>query len=470
MSLKILYQKLDGSLTADISSATTLIPIDLDSLAILQSNVDFDGGEWTYLSLVGDVYTEEVKVVGITTTYLSVVRARSGSTARAFTADATEIFNVVGADAIADIVTQNPTPSSTTIVGSGIATVTNPSTNNYVVEVESPAFSGDSGVTILGSWPNITISYEGYSEGCGCSGSSSSGDGVNTVVVSSSILQASITDTTLSLTLPSPTFSGAGGVTVSGSWADGYTITGSGAGGTGTVTSVSAGTGLTLTGTPSVNPTLAITATGVGAGTYGGFTFNAQGQLTSVTSGYAPVGSIELVNGGSVAASGTDYTITLNTADVGTPGIIELADSAAALDSADDSSAVTPKILAQAIADLGSTVVGAGTSTGEADASYTNVISSTAINIEASSTQKILVLGECQMQGGSGPSTPVEFGVAVFNAANVKLYSSKLADQDKQAFVFLLNGPVSSTTISLVTTAVPGGASVITSELVAVVF
>lgn len=467
MALKILYTHINGTLTADISSVTNVLPIDAASLAILQANVDFAGGDWTYLELNNGIYSEQVKVTGISNNYLVVTRGVSGSVGRTFAASNTEINDAVGQDAIKDIIAANPSPSAVTVSGGEIAQVTEPTQGNYKVTVEYPQFSGSGGIVITGEWPTLTFNFEGGDEGC-CSGGATAG-GVTSVVVQSSILTATVQTDVLNIALPEPTFTGAGGVTVTGSWADGYTISGGGAGGTGTVTSVDVGTGLTLTGIPNTNPTISITNTGVTAGIYGGFTINAQGQITDVTAGYSPVGSLAFANGADVVLDTTSYTVTLHTADVGVQGIVALADSAAPLDSNDDVNAVTPKLLSSAISTLSAAVVGAGSTNGEADASYTNILSTTGISVNLSSTQKALVIGEIQMMDGTTPSSPVAFGVAVFNATNVKLYGSKTATQSKQAFSFLLTGPI-NTTISIATTAVPSGASITTSELAAVIF
>ena len=468
MALKILYQRVQGSITQDISAATTLIPIDSNTLAILQSQVNFAGGDWTYLTLMNDIYSEEVKITQTQGAFLVVQRARSGSTAQVFHAADTDVFDHVGADAITDIITANPAPSDLTFTGGGIAGVTKTG-STVAFSVATPNFTGTDGVAVLGAWPNLTFSYEGAGDGgcCGGGGGTSTG-GVDQVVVVSSILQAAIAANVLTLTLASPSFTGSGGVTVSGSWAGGYTIAGGGGGGTGTVVSVGAGTGLTLTGSPNTNPTLSLTATGVGAGTYGGFTFNAQGQLTNVTGGYNPVGSLAFTNGATVVLTGTNYTITLKTADVGVQGIVALADSGSPLDSSDDATAVTPKLLSSVLSGLGGSVMGAGSSNGESDAAYTNVLSTTALALALTATQKALVIGEVEVVNTT-PATPSNFGVAVFNTSNVKLYSSRQVTQNKQPVVFILNGPM-STNISLVTTTLAGGDSVTSSFLSAVIY
>src|ERR1700743_1094196 len=183
MALKILYQRVEGTLTQDISAATTLIPIDSNSLALLQAQVNFEGGDWTYLTIFDGVYSEEIKVTGTSGAFLSVVRARSGSTARAFAAANAVLVDHVGADAITDIVVASPPSSSLTFVGSGIASATNVA-NVATVGVAPPNFTGSDGVGITGNWPSLSFALESSGEGCGCGGGSGgSGSGVDQVVV-----------------------------------------------------------------------------------------------------------------------------------------------------------------------------------------------------------------------------------------------------------------------------------------------
>jgi hypothetical protein len=239
MSLKILYTKINGMLTADISAATTLIPVDADTLASITANLNFGAGDWTYLTITNDIYSEEVKIINIQTTYLVVVRAQSGSTAKAFSAFDTALYDHFGAQAIQDLIAATPAAVDVAIIGQGLVTTSSAVSSGvttYTAVVVPPNFTGSDGISVQGVWPNINFAYEGAADGgcCGGGGGSSTG-GVDQVVVVSSILQAAIASNILTLTLPSPSFQGTGGVTVSGSWADGYTITGGGGGGTGTV-------------------------------------------------------------------------------------------------------------------------------------------------------------------------------------------------------------------------------------------
>lgn len=471
MALTILYTRVNGTLTADISSTTTLIPVDANTLSILNANVNFNAGNWTYLTLTNGVYSEEVKVIATQTTYAEVVRAQSGSTAMAFSAANTVLYDHVGAAAIQDIITANPSPANVVVQGQGISAVTSATsgeTTTYTVNVPPPNFTGTDGVSIVGIWPNLAFAYEGNDAGC-CGGSSSgsSSGGVTSVVVNSSILTASIASNVLTLGLPAPTFTGAGGITVTGSWAAGYTITGSGSGGTGTVQQVFVGTGLSLSGTPTVNPTISLSNTGVVAGVYGALTVNAQGQLTNITSGFSPVGSVTLTNGGSISIVGSSYNITLNQAAVGVYGLVELADSTAPFNSSDDTSAATPAVVAKAISTLSATIAGAGSSTGEASSAYTNTISGTAQSLTVASGDTCLLIGEVEVID-TASGTP-SFGVAVLATGGSVIYSSRICLAGKQCVVCLITAALATTTVTLATTALTSTQSITSAKLVAII-
>ena len=473
MALKILYTRVEGSLTANVSAASQYLPVDANTLSIINANLNFAGGDWTYLTLTNEVYSEEVKVINAIGVQLEVVRAQSGSTAQPFAASNTIIYDHVGAQAIQDIIAANPSPANVTVQGQGIANVTSTTasgTTNYNVNVVNPNFTGTDGIEVTGVWPNIGFSYIGSGDGGCCGGGSSGGSssgGVTTITVNSSILTGSITGTMLTLGLPAPTFQGAGGITVTGSWSAGYTITGGGGGGTGTVQSVAVGTGLSLSGTPTVNPTLSLSNTGVTAGTYGDMTFNAQGQLTNITSGFAPVGNVVLTNGGNIVKAGSTYNITLNTAAVGVQGIVALADSGSPFNASEDTLATTSKVVAQAIASLSTSVLGAGNHTGEAASSYTNTLGTTAISLGVPSGDTAIILGEvCVTDTASGTPT---FGVAVIGSGGTVLYSSRIAAAGKQCIVCVVTGPITTGSFAIATTALSGTQSVTAANLAAII-
>lgn len=466
MALTILYTKISGTLTANISSATTLIPVDAATLSIIQSNLT--SGNWTYLTLDNGIYQEEIKVTGVSTTYLIVQRAQSGSVAQSFSSTNTTIYERFGAQAILDLMSENPATANVAVAASGIATATSAvsgSTTTYTVSVTAPNFTTDTNIEITGIWPNLAFSFVGNSDGCCTTTTSGSSTGVTSLIINSPILTGNITGSVLTLGLVGPTFTGAGGIVVSGSWSSGFTITGSGGGGTGTVQQVFVGTGLSLSGTPTVNPTISLSNTGVAAGVYGDMTFNAQGQLTNITSGFAPVGHIALVNGGSITQVGSSYSITLNQAAVGVYGIVELADSTATFNPNDDSTVTTPKVVAKAIGALSTTITGGGSSAGEATSSYTNTISSTATSLTIASGQTALLIGEVEVLDTSSATVPPQFGVAIIATGGTALYASRITPTGKQCIVCLITAVTSTTSIALATTTLTSTQSVTSARL-----
>ena len=462
--LTTLYNKLRGQLLADINSATTLIPIDSDTLAILQGAVDFNGGDWTYLTFDDGAFVEEVKAIGVSGSMLVVERGKSGSTPRAFSELMTVVSSFTGLDAIKDVIAATPFTSDITVGTAGLAYDSSNDPLNPIVTVDQPNFSGDGHIEIVGRWP--TIQFALVPDSCGCcggEGGGGSGEGVTSLVLESTILQGDIAGGVLTLNLPTPNFTGAGTVAVTGAWPN-FTITGSGSGGGGTVTSVSAGDGLTVTGNPAVNPTISIENTGVAAGDYSGFIVNPRGQITNLPVGFSPISEITIPNGATVGRVGGEVTITLTPADVAVPGIAPLADSGSPIDPNDDNSIVTPKLLAAALSSGGGGSAIAGSGTGEADALYNNILSSTALGVTLASGEQALLIGEVQVLDGAAPLTPVAFGVAVFDATNVKHYSTKICTQSSQSILGSISGPFSGT-LSIVTTELPAGATLHSAHL-----
>lgn len=463
--LTTIYQKIDGMLLADINNATTLIPIDPDTLATLQSLVDFGGGDWTYLLLDGGAYSEEVKVIGTSGQMLVVERGASGSTPMPFTSLMAVVRNITGLDAIKDVIAETPVSSEVIVGTSGLAYNASVDPLNPIITVDAPNFTGDGNIEVVGAWPNIQIALTPQASGCcgGDGGSEGGGGGIDTLTLDSTILQGNISGSVLYLNLPTPTFTGAGNVAVTGAWPN-YTITGTGGGGGGSVMSVGVGAGLVLTGNPAVNPTINIENTGVVAGDYSGFVINARGQITNIPVDFNPISSIVVPAGATVGRSGGEITITLTPADVTVPGIAALADSDSPVDPNDDTSIVTPKLLAAALSSGGGVSAVAGSGTGEADALYNNILSATAIALTLAAGEKAILMGEVQVLDGAAPLTPVAYGVAVFDATNVKRYSTKICTQSSQPILGSIDGPFSGT-LSIVTTALPTGATLQSAHL-----
>src|SRR5699024_6214280 len=188
---------------------------------------------------------------------------------------------------------------------------------------------------------------------------------------------------------------------------------------------VSVGSGLTLTGDPSTNPTISITNTGVQAGDYSGLVVNARGQITSIPSNFAPVSAIESTSL-EVFRTGNTVTIDVNEGSPTERGIVALSDSSSPLDPGDNETAVTPAAVLAAISSSNTGTQATATSTGEADSLYTNILSSSALQLSLPSGKRAIVMAECMVLDGAAPATPVAYCLAIFSLNNVKLYSNKI--------------------------------------------
>jgi hypothetical protein len=462
--LKVLYTHVRGTLLADIGSVLTLLPLDLATIALLDANVNFGAGEWTYLTLDNGVYSEEVKVIDISGSYAVVERGQSGSTPMAFSMMDTAVTDTIGTQAISDIIAQTPVVSDTTVTGAGLAIVEQTG-DNYNVTVDAPSFEGIDGVEVLGSWPNIQFGLTIPPGGC-CPGDTPvAGAGVDTLIIDSTILQGSIVGNVLNLSLAPITLTGTGGTAVTGTWPNFTIFSSTGGGGSG-VSSVAVGPGLSLTGNPAVNPTIAIANTGVTAGDYSGFVINARGQITAIPVGFNPISSIVIPDGAVISRVGGVVTVTLDSADVGVRGLVALADESAPLDPLDVQTAVTPALLAAQLGGAsGSDVAGSGT--GEADATYTNALSATAINLTLAAGERAILMGEVQVLDGTSPLAPVAYGVAVFDASANKKYATKICTQSSQSILGMITGPFTGI-LHIQTSALPGGSTLQSAHLAAI--
>ncbi len=456
MAVKNLYG-LSGQLAIAINSAALILRVDSTLAGAIVASGFVNATDETYFAITANNVYEVVKVTAVNGQDLTVVRGIDG-TAQAFPVGSDLNFVVTAAGILAHI---GPITSTVQLTDSGMAVVSNPSGDIWNVHVDAPAFNGIGGISILGTYPNYTFSYT-PSDCCG--DEAGTGDGSITSMEGSGIASAYLSGGIGYVNVPAPAFTG-NNITITGTWPN-LVFTGAALGGAGTVTSVTAGGGITVTGSPTVNPTVTITATGVVAGTYGGVTINARGQISAVPVTFDPVSIV--VGGTGITANRTADSVTLDadTAAVGVPGVVALVDSSDAYDPLNDSEALTPAGLAVALATLSAgSVTGANSYTGEPDGSYTNVIGGSASAITLASGEKALVHAEVTMLDGTTPEVPVEFGIAIFNTALAKIKSNKICAQSQQSMSFLLEGPVTATVFSIATTAIPGGSSVISYSL-----
>jgi hypothetical protein len=430
----------------------------LDASSAAQLKSLLGSADWTFMLVGAGATCEVVQVFYSASTNFPITRQQDGSLLQAHAPGDPAHFELTALAVAAEV-----TPVPMTVTGENLAQVTT-SGLDVSVDVPEPAFIGN-GLAITGTWPNITFTATEDDTSC-CGGSSGGSSGI-TSVYGSGLVTATQSGSVVTLTVLDPNFTGSG-ITISGSWPN--LVFTAGGGSAGTVTSVTAGTGMTVTGTPSIAPVVNLAATGVTAGAYGGLTVNAQGQLTAVDPAFNPPSSI--VSGSAAITSarvGNVQTLTATLAAEGVVGVVALADASDPLNPADHSTAVNPALLANVISALsGTTVSGVSTYTAVSTGLYTNIISGALLSVNIPSGESLLVHAHVTMVNTTTPTTPVAFGMAIFNTAGsgTIIQGDQTMTQSQQSMSIIIAGPL-TTNLALLTTAVPSGSAVLSYGLVA---
>lgn len=442
-----------------ISAVSTLLPVDAAFLAIIASFVDFGASDYFYLTLVEDNKREEVKVTNVSGSNLVIVRAQGGTTAAAFTLAGKYVVEMNKA-AITDIATGLAPVQTVSVDGEGIAE-SSLLGSVYTVAVPYPNFTSTTGLEIAGAWPNIQFNLP--NNGNCCAGEGSSGSS-GLLFVGEGIAEVNYIGDNVTVNVLAPSFIGTG-IQISGSWPNyQFTVT---ANGSGSVVSVGTSGGLDYTGDPNVNPTLFMSNTGVVAGSYGGIVINARGQLTAVPATLNPVSVVVEGTGIDVARTGDSITISAIQGAVGTVGVLALADADAPINETDETTAVTPKMLATIVAALeGSVGYGGATYSGEADGDYTVTLPTTAIALVLAAGQKAIVTAHTTARGAV-VTDPVNYAIGVFKSSdNTRVQANKKVNQNEHSMSFVIDGPFTDG-LTLKHTALAGGETVYSYSLIA---
>ena len=448
------YYGLTGRLTAGIDDSTTIIYVSPSLSGAIAASGFIPTVNTSYFAIRSGGRSEVVRVIGVVGDALEVIRHQSGTAADAFPLGAVVEY-IVTADGIIQMIAT--TPNNVTIAGQGLLSVTEGSPNQFTLNVPIPMFTGENGIDVLGTYPNIRFAYTPAEGNC-CGGGTTEGgigDGI-TDIVGEGLVTAFINGSQATVRVTAPTFNSGSNILVTGAWPS-YTI--SATAGSGTVASVGVGAGLTLTGSPSVNPVLSITSTGVAAGTYGGVGINARGQITNVPAGFNPVSVIAAGSNVTVSRVSDTATISVADADVGVKGVVELADETDPFNPSDNTSAATPAVVALGLATIvGVTSFSAVSYSAESFATYTTPVGGSSVALSLLAGEKALVCMNIIVLDTVTPTTPVAYGAGVFNSTAI-VQAGKIMTQSSQSMNFILNGPFADT-LNIVTTALPGGSAV----------
>lgn len=453
------YYGLQGTLVAILSSGSTVM-LTNNSLSGSIAETFVNGVDTTYLALAVNGAYEIVKVIAVSGNALSIERAQDGTEASPFPIGATIEFIMPSSAIIEEIESGDPIVDIS-ITGQGLALVTEPTPGDFVVNVVPPNFEGDNGISIVGAWPDILITYSQQDNECCGDQDGSGGTGITSISFGG-IVDGFVDGSNASISVTSPTFSSGPGIQFDGTWPN-YTV--STIGGDGTVTIVNEGAGISITGAPNVNPTVNIANTGVVPGTYGDIEVNSRGQIVSLGAGFNPISSITPTEPINAIRTGGDVAISVDAAAIGVLGVVALADETDPFNPADNVNAATPAVVAQALSALVLPQInGASAYIGEADADYVNTISGSAVAINIAAGEKAIVYAEVTMLDPALPTDPVHFGMAVFSATPTRIKANRKVNQATQNMSFTIDGPINSN-LAIVTTAIPAGATVVSYSL-----
>lgn len=448
------YYGLQGSLVATVNNVSGAILVSSSLSGAIAASGFVNGVDETYLSIATANFYELVMVTAVNGNALTVQRGQGGTTAQAFPIGSAIKYEVTSEAIITQI---GVVTNIVTMTGTGIAQVVNPATNVFEINTDMPRFVGKNGIDILGVYPDYTFIYTSDEGGCCGNGGSAGGSGGGLAnVIGEGLVTAFINGDTATVRVVSPTFTPGPNISITGAWPN-YTI--GATAGSGTVSSVSAGAGLTLTGSPSVNPTISMSSSGVVAGTYGGVAINARGQITTVPVGFNPISTVVGGAGLTAVRLGDTVTLTPVVAAIGVRGIVALADPADPFDPLDALKAATPAVVAKGLLTVGSTVAGVNSFTSEVAALYTNTIAPSNTALVLLAGKSALVIAEVTMVDGTDASVAVNFGMAVFDGSAAIVKGNRKVTQNIQQITFVITGAI-NTSLTIVTTAVPAGASV----------
>jgi hypothetical protein len=463
------YLPVRGRTVAQAAANSLVIAVDSALYAALADDIDFDGGDYTYLLASDGTLIEEIKVTGLTDPNILVVERGQSDLDAELLSVGTLLTGIIGKAAVEDIAAGIIATPDIDILGTGAIDVSDDGEGTFTIGVTAPIVTAGTGVNV--DYDNETATYEvslASDAGC-CNPDTGTGTGDAATITGAGLVEVSTNvDGEVEINVPTPNFTG-DAVTVSGVWPD-LEINLSSAAGDGTVTSVGATSGLSITGDPTSSPVISMDNTGIDAGDYGDISFNARGQVTEVAGTFNPVSSIVGDAPITTSRAGGEYTIGVVAAAEGVVGVVALADAGDPLDDADVTTAVTPALLAAVIADIaGVDGLGGQTFSGESDADYTNTVPTTAFALTLASGQVAQVHAELTVKDGGVPTDPVNYGMAIFSVSGAaRIQSNKKVNQCQQSMTFLITGPFSDG-LALKTTALPVGSSVISSSLTVLV-
>jgi hypothetical protein len=431
MTFKAL-QNLITNTTAYTAVGASQIALPASVIAMLSTQLA--GGYYTAVSVTDGVGYEVMNIVSVTAGAADVVRGQDGTVAVPLAAGSQVRF-VWTTAGIGDVAPGG----AITLTGSGGTTVTGGP--NYNVNSPAWTFTAGAGMDVsFGPGPfDVLISQTSI--------------GTPFTFTGTGIAEVTGGPYNFNINVDGVILTAGTGISISGTY-PAFTINSTIVpGAPGTVLNLVAGPGITISGsTPTINPTVGLTPTGPGAGTYGGISLNAYGQVTGFTGSL--ISSVTTTTSGLTLGGPTNglLTIDIRSADSTHQGLVQLAPNttAGSRDSANNTQAVTPAGLDTVLdaLELGLTVDTlsvVGNQNALSPTAYTNPISGFVIPVIVVSGRFAVIDLYVEMYDPLSLSTIQTFGVGLFDATGVTLLAgvSNTIASNIRHLKYRVTGPLS---------------------------
>lgn len=433
-------------LTAFLTAASTTMKV--SSAAAAQISAALAPGDFTIFLISNGVQSEIVYCTGAVGTTATITRAQEGTVASNFAVNTSVrfVWTPVGVQAQA-----GGGSAGITIAGDNSTAVTG-GPFDFVVDTPYQALTAGTGISVSGGPFNWTITNT-------LPGSVTT----PTVVTGSGVADVTPISGGYNVDVPLINFTNGTGISITGTWPN-FTVTNTApaSGGSGTVTSVTAGGGITVTGTPTVAPVVALTPTGISAGTYGGITINVYGQISAVASSL--ITSITSSDSSITVAAPVAGVVDIKAPDATTSvkGRVKLAvpNVAGSSDPADSTSAVSPAGVAAVLAAAVPIIVSADiVNVALPSASYSNIIVSSASPINLAAGKTAIVRCQVDVADTATPTNIPNFGISLFLGVTFIDGNEDNTACGSRELVVKLTGPQTGTLI-LATTPMVGAFTV----------
>ena len=443
---------LNTVLVAPTAAGAGQLQIDNSVAADLQTQLGVGG--YSYVSLSDGVNYEIVRVDSITPPYLNVTRGQDGTTTEAFPIGTCLrfVWEAAGIAAVA-------AGPSVVLTGTGALTATQTGPGAWTLDVPVPVITGVPPMQVMGEYPAWEIAIQATLGGCCCGGTVSGGTSGPITITGSGIANVTGTDPTFNVDVAAPAFIGTSGVTVSGVYPN-LTFTGPGVIPGGGVNSVTGSTKI-LIGGSGANPTVNLIATGVGATTYNGVTYDNWGTATALDPLYKPIVGITTTTPAlTILPSGTSIVMNISDATTTAKGLVQLAPAtvAGSNNPGDSTSAVTPAGIAAIFS--GSGTLSSFSYTPDVAANYTNSLTATITTPNLVAGQSVVITAYAEVFDNALPVGQVPlWGLAVFHGLAL-VQGVQSTYTGSHTLTFTIVGPSAAQPLNVKTTTLSGTATV----------